>query len=173
MAKFRNVRLPLLSLENSMNTGFLDTNLTRTLSQWLLWGLCKHLHQDSRNHWNYYFFGTDLSTHLALVHRLRTCLRFFILLSLVVVYQIQPSNVVELQQHSPLFNNTSITIYVHWMIISQTCLFKHMKSNEHVAMLFQYLLDHTQQKLYFCLILLLRNNVLKNVYINLRHSVCT
>ena len=27
-----------------MNTRFLDTNLTRTLPQWLLWGSCKNLH---------------------------------------------------------------------------------------------------------------------------------
>ena len=37
-------------------------------------------------------------------------------------------------------------------------------------MLFQCLLDHTQHKLYFCLISLLRNNVSNSVYINLRHS---
>ena len=71
----------------------------------------------------------------------------------------------------PLFNNTSVTTYVHRMIISPPCLFNHMKDDEHVAMLFQCLLDHTQQKLYFCPILLLRNNVSKSVYINLRHSV--
>ena len=40
---------------------------------------------------------------------------------------IQPSNVVELQQHSPLSNNVSVSTYVHRMIISLPCLFKHMK----------------------------------------------
>ena len=63
-----------------------------------------------------------------------------------VVYQIQPSNVVELQKHSPLSNNTSVTIYVHRMIIPPPCLFKHTKNDDHVAMVFQCLLDHTQQK---------------------------
>ena len=94
-----------------------------------------------------------------------------LLLPLMVVYQIQPSNVVELQQHSPLSNHTSVTTYVHRMIISPPCLFKHMKNNERVSKLIQCLLDHTQQKLYFCLISLLRNNVSNSVYINLRHSV--
>ena len=77
----------------------------------------------------------------------QTCLGFLLLLLLcmllvVVVYQIQPSNVVELQQHSPLSNNTSVTIYVHRMIISPPCLFKHMNNDECVAMFSQYLLDH-------------------------------
>ena len=27
-----------------LNTGFLDTNLTRTLPQWLLWGSCNNMH---------------------------------------------------------------------------------------------------------------------------------
>ena len=52
-----------------------------------------------------------------------------------MVYQIQLSNVVELQQHSPLSNNTSVVTYVHQMIISPLCLFKHMKNDELVAML--------------------------------------
>ena len=110
------------------------------------------LHQHSHYQWNFSFFHTDLSTRIAPFHQLLTCLRFFLLLPLVVVYQIQPSNVVELQQHSPLSNNTSVTTYIHRMIISPPCLFKHMKNDECVAMLFQCLLDHPQQKLYFCLI---------------------
>ena len=48
------------------------------------------------------------------------------LLRLVELYQIQPSNVFELQQHSLLSNNSSVTAYVHWMIISPPCLFKHL-----------------------------------------------
>ena len=51
------------------------------------------------------------------------------------------------------------------------CTFKHTKNDGHFAMLLQCLLDHTQQKLFFCLFLLLRNNVSKTVYINLRLSV--
>ena len=78
---------------------------------------------------------------------------------------------VELQQHYPLSNNTSVITFVLQMIISPPCLFKHMKNDERVAMLFQCLLDHTQHKLYFCLISLLRNNVSKSVYINLTHFV--
>ena len=103
-------------------------------------------------------------------HRLQTCLGFLLLLPLLmVVYEIQPSNVIELH-HSPLSNKTSVTTYVHRMIISPLCLFKHI-NNERVAMLFQCLLDHTQHKLYFYFISLLRNNVSKSVYISLRHSV--
>ena len=44
-------------------------------------------------------------------------------------------------------------------------------NDERVAMLFRYLLDPAQQKLYFCLFSLLRNNVSKSVYINLRYAV--
>ena len=65
------------------------------------------------------------------------------------------------------FSNT----YVHRMIISLPWLFKRIKNDERVAMLFQCLLDQTQQKLYFCLISLLRNNASKSVYINLRQSI--
>ena len=101
----------------------------------------------------------------------KTCLGFLLLLPLLVVYQIQHSNVVELHEHYTLSNNTSVTTYIHPMIISQPCLFKHMKNDECVAMVFQCLLDHTQLKLYFCLISLLRNNVSKSVYINFKHSV--
>ena len=111
------------------------------------------------------FFRTDLSTHLAPFHRLQTCLGFLLLLPLVVVvvYQIQPSSIVELQQHSPLSNNTSVTTYVHQIIISPPSLFKHTKNDERVARHSQCLLDHSKQKLYFCLISLLRNKVSKSV----------
>ena len=129
------------------------------------------LHQHSRYMWNFSFLRTDLWTHLAPFRRLQICFGFLLLLRLLaVVYQIQPSNVVELQ-HSPLSNNTSVTTYVHRMIITPPCLFKRMKNDEHVAMLFQCFLGHTQQKFYFCLISLLKNNVSKSAYINLRHSV--
>ena len=57
------------------------------------------------------------------------------------------------------------------MIITSPCLFKHTRNDARVAMLSQCLLDHTQQKLYVCLISLLRNNISKSVHINLRHSV--
>ena len=115
---------------------------------------------------------SDLSTHLEPFYLLKTFPGFLLLLPLLaVVYQIQPSNVVELQLPFPFYNNTSVTTYIHRMIISRPCWFKHMKKDERVAMLFQCLPDHTQQKLYFCLISLLRNNVSKSVYINLRHAV--
>ena len=70
-----------------------------------------------------------------------------------------------------LSNNTSVTTYFHRMIISPPCLFKHIKNDERVVKLYQGLLEYTQQKLYFCLVSLLGNNVWKGVYINLRHSV--
>ena len=94
--------------------------------------------------WNFSFFRTDLSTHLAPFNRFQTYLGFLLFLPLlVVVYQIQSSNVVELQQHSPLSINSSVTTYVHRMIISPPCLFKHM-NDESVSMIFQCLLDHIQ-----------------------------
>ena len=77
---------------------------------------------------------------------------FLLLPLMVVVYQIQPSSVVEFQQHFPIFNNTSVTTYVHRMIISPPCLFKHMKNDERVMLFSKCLLDYTKQKLYFCLI---------------------
>ena len=90
------------------------------------------LHQYSRYQWNFSFFRVDLSAHLASLNPLQTCLGFLLLLLwlvVVVVYQIQPSNVVELQQHCPLSNNTSVTTYVHRMIISPPSLLKHMKND--------------------------------------------
>ena len=100
-----------------MNTVFLDTNRRRTLPQWLLWGSCKNLHD---------CISTLVISQLLFLplHRLQTCLGFLLLLPLlVVVCQIQPSNVVEIQQRSPLSNNTWITTR-SWMIILQGCLFK-------------------------------------------------
>ena len=121
------------------------------------------LHQHSRYHWNFSFFCTDLSTHLGTISSTSNLSRILVTGTLVGGgIQNQPWKVVELQQHSPLSNNTKVTTYVHRMIILPPCLFKHM-NDEHVAMLFQYLLDHTQQILYFCLISLLRNNVSKSV----------
>ena len=99
------------------------------------------LHQHTRYQWNFSFFRTDLSTHLSLFHRLQTCLEFLLLPLLVVVYQIKPSNVVEIQQHSPLSNNNSVTTYVHRMIITRPWLFKHLKNDERVAIHFQCLMD--------------------------------
>ena len=97
--------------------------------------------------------GTSLSSAPTFEHILHRCIDFklvsdscLLLPLLVVVYQIQPSNLVELQQHSPLSNNTSVTSYVYRMIISPPYLFKHKKNNDRVAMIFQCLLYHTQQK---------------------------
>ena len=121
-----------------MNTGFLDTNVKRTLSQWLLWWSCKSLHDcfSTLVIGGISFFRTDISTYLTPFHRLQTCLVFLLLLPLlVVVYQIQPSNMVKLQ-HFPLSNNTSVTTFVYRMIISPSCLFKLMKNYECVSMLF-------------------------------------
>ena len=140
-----------------MYTGFLDTNHTRTL----LWWSCKNLHDCIST---LIISGTSLFSAPTFQHILHRSIDFkrlgFLLLLplLVVVYQIQPTNVFELQQHSPLSNNTLLTTYIHRVIISPPCLFKHMKNGERVAMLFQCLLDHTQQKLYYCHISLLRND---------------
>ena len=64
-------------IQNSMNSGFLDTNLTRTLPQWFLWGSVQQpalLHQHSHYQWNFSFFRTDLSTYLVPFHRLQLVL---------------------------------------------------------------------------------------------------
>ena len=132
------------------------------------------LHQHCRYQCNFSLLRSDLSTHLAPFHRLQPRLGFLLLLPLlVVVYQIQPFNVVELQ-HSPLSNSTSVTSYIHRMIISPPCLFKHMKNDGCVAMFFQCLLDHTQQNCisvsFHCWEITFQKVYL---YINLRHSVLT
>ena len=90
-------------------------------------------------------------------------------LSVVVVCQIQPSNVVELQKHSPLSNNTLVTTYVHRMIISPPYLFKQMNDGR-VAMLSSASGSHTT-KFVFPSHFLLRNNISKSVYINFRQTV--
>ena len=148
--KSRNVSLPFLNSENSMNTGFLDTNLTDFYGDRAK--ICMTASALSLSveliFLSYRSFNTSCT-----VPSISNVSDFLLLLPLLeVVYQIQPSNVVELQQHSPLSNNTSVTPYVHRMIILPPCLFKHMKTDERVAMLLQCLLDHIQQKLYFCLI---------------------
>ena len=43
------------------------------------------LHQHSRYHWNFSFFRTDLSTHLAPFQRLQTCLGFLLPLPLLMM----------------------------------------------------------------------------------------
>ena len=133
------LRLPFLSSQNSINTGFLYTNLTITLPPWLLWGSCKS-----------YMTASALSLSVELlflpcrpfntsctVPLTSNLSRILVIVTLVGGgVQIQPSNVVELQQHSPLSNNTSVTTYVHPMIILRPCSFKHRKNNERVTMLF-------------------------------------
>ena len=60
------------------------------IAQKLAW-----IHQHSHYHWDFSFFYSFLSIHLALFHQFQTFLVFLLLLPLlVVVYQIQPSNVV-------------------------------------------------------------------------------
>ena len=160
-----------------MNTGFLHSNLTRTLLQWLTSLGIVHkpawLHQHPRYQWNFSFFRTDLLTHLAPFHPLETCLRFMLLSPLlVVVYQIQPSNVVELQQHSSLSNNSSVTTYVHRIAISPPCCLNKWRTI-HVLLNFSsvFWIIHNKNCISFS-ISLRRNNVSKSVYINLRHSLC-
>ena len=76
------------------------------------------------------------------IEKLQTFLGFLLLLPLlVVVFQIQLSNFIEFHEHSLLSINTSVTTSVQRMIISLPCLFKYMKNDERVAMLFQCLLD--------------------------------
>ena len=97
--------------------------------------LCLYHH--SRYQWNFFFFLTELSAHFAPFHRLKNCPGFLLLIPLlVVVYQIQPSDVVELEQLSPLSSNTSVTTCVHRMIISPPYLFIHMRNDERVVILF-------------------------------------
>ena len=170
-----NVTLPVSSSQNSMNSGFLNTNPTRTQPQRFLWESCKNLHDCISTP---VISGTSLSSTPTFQQILHPSIDFKLVSVSCYCYLCwwwctnYSSNVIELQ-YSPLSNNTSVTTYIHQnlMIISPPCLFKHMKNDEHVAVLFQCPLDHTQQKLYFFLIYLLRNNVSKSVGINLRHSV--
>ena len=55
-------------------------------------------------------------------------------------------------------STSTFSTYVYRMLISQPLLFKHMKNDERVAILFQYLLEHTHT-----LISLLKNNVSKSI----------
>ena len=100
------------------------------------------LHQHSSYKWNSSFFRTDLST-LRTVHRLQTFLGFLLLLPCWWWYT---NSTLQRRWTSTLTNFTSVTTYVHRMIISPSCLFKYMKNDERVAMLFQCLQDHKQQK---------------------------
>ena len=137
----------------SMNTGFLDTNLTRTLPQWLLWGSFKNLHDCIST---LVISGTSISSapiNFKLVSECCYCYPYW----WWCIKCNPPTSLNFNILHFP------VTTLVHLMIISPL-------HDERVAMLFQCLLDHTQQKLYFCLISVLRNNVSKSVdlYINLR-----
>ena len=152
-----------------MNTGFLDTTASMTslgIVQKPAW-----LHQLPCYQWNFIFphRPSNTSYNFPSISNLSR-----ILVIVTFVGGGVPDSTLQRRwtsRHSPLSNNTSVTSYIHRMIISSPCLFKHMKNDERVAMLFQCLLDHTQQKLYSCLNSLLRNNVSKSVYTNLRHSV--
>ena len=124
--KSRNVKLPFFSSQNSTNTGFLDNSLTRTLPQWLIWRSFRNLLDWISTHvivellfLPHWPFNTSCT-----VPSTSNLFRILVIVTLVGdVYQIQPSNAVELQEHSPLSNNTSITTYVHRMIISRhVCL---------------------------------------------------
>ena len=106
--------------------------------------------------------STEIFQHIlhCSIYRLHTCLRFLLLLSLlVVVYQIQPSNVVEHQQHSPLSSNTSEITYIHQMIISLTCCYALPVSSR-----------SNTKKLYFYLILLLKTTF-QRVYTSIWYTV--
>lgn len=86
-----NLRLPVLSMQNSMTTGFIDTSLTRTLPDRLLWGVCvttatcvtvlsvpaSHISpwgitdscRRSRVCWLCFRIGSPTSLHLIHIHR--------------------------------------------------------------------------------------------------------
>ena len=133
MEKSRNVRLPFVSSQNSMNTRFPDTNLTGILPQWLLWGSCKNLYDCFST---LVINGTSLLSALIFQNILHLSIYFDLVSDSCYCY--------------PTWWRCSLsnsTFQHRWT--KTPCLFKLMKNDEHVAMLFQCLLDHTQQKLYF------------------------
>ena len=124
-------------IQNVMNFGFLDTNLMRTLPQWLLWGSCKNLHDCISI---LFISGTSLSSALTFDHMLHRSINFKLVSNSFHCYscwwwctKFNPPTSLNFQQHFPLSNDTSVTTYNHRMIISPPCLFKYMKNNECVA----------------------------------------
>ena len=135
------------------------------MPQWLLWGSYKNLHD-----WistliisGTSFFRTDLPTYLAQFHRLQTCLGFLLLSPLlVVVHQIQSSNIVELE-NSTISNNTSVTTYVHRMVISpHVCLNTWRTMNVFLCFSSAFWIIHNNTC--FRLISLLRKIMFQRVY---------
>ena len=120
-----------------MNTEFLDTILARTLPQWLRWGSCKNLHDCVSI---LIVIGISFSFAPTFQHILHHAIDFKLFLDLVIFTlggSVVPNSILQhfwTQQYSPLSNNTLVTTYIHRMIISLPCLFKHMKNYEHVAM---------------------------------------
>ena len=156
-----------------VNTWFLDTNLMRTLPQLFLWGSRNNLHDCIST---LVISGISLSSAPTFQHILHRSIDLKLVSDSCCCNPCWwgvPNSTLQRRwtsKHSPLPHNTSVTSYIHRMIISQPCLFKHM-NDESVSMIFQCLLDHTQQKLHFCLISLLRNNVSKSVHVNLSRSL--
>ena len=164
--------ISLMACSNSKKAWFLDTNLPRTLPQWLFWGPCENLHDCIST---LFISGTSLSSAQTFQHLLYSFIDFKFVSDSCHCYpcrwcaKFNPPT-------SLNFKNIlqfSVTLSNHLrssMIISPPTLYEHMRNDERVAMLFQCLLDHAQQKLYFSLISLPRN-ISKSVYINLRHHV--
>ena len=96
--------LPLLHLRHSLfsNPSFAsptsqDFHLRHLASRpWSRW-----LHQHSRYQWNFSFFRTDLSTHLAPFHRLQTCLGFLLFL---------PNSILQRRRTWTTFSTFQITV---------------------------------------------------------------
>ena len=113
-------------VKNSINTGFLDINLTRTLPQLLLWGSCKNLHYCIRT----LVISGTYSSAPTFQHILHHSIEFKLVSDSCYCYpcwwctKFNPPASLNFQQHSPLSNNTSVTTYVQRLIISPLCLFK-------------------------------------------------
>ena len=122
-------------VQNSMNTEFLDTNLTRILP---LFGSCINLH-----HWisTLIITGTSLSSAPTFQHILHRSVDFKLVSDSCYCYPLWCTKLTLQRRLTSTtfstFNNTSVTTYVHRLIISPPCLFKHMENDERVAMLFQ------------------------------------
>ena len=147
--KCRNVRLPFLSSQNSMNTGFHDTNPTRTLPQWLLWGSCKNCMTASalslsvellflpHRHFNTYCTNPSTSN----LSR--------ILVIITLVCDSVPNSTLQRRWTSTTFSTFQYHFSNHLRLSNDNftaSLFKYEKSDESVAILFPCLLDHTRQK---------------------------
>ena len=152
------------------------TNLMRTLPQWLLWGSCKNLHVCIST---LVISGTSLSYTPTFQHILHLFINFKLVSDSSYCYLcwwwciiFNPPTSLNFN-NSPLSNKTSVTTYVHRMIISPPCLFRHMKNDERfpaVCFFSVFWIIHNNN----CISVSLRcwEVTFQSVYTSMRHTLC-